>query len=422
MSKLYYTEQGHIIPTLCEEVTTFRRVRKVLSLPPTVAPGWLYFLACPYPGSDLPLHISVNGMVIPPVAPDLTHNYKWYTVPLQPGRFRPGENVFEFWTDATAMNAWSLGIESGYAHPGSYLSDDGGRTWRNEKLGFLNVLLGEYAVRVRLSEGQDPPPPRMVWENLDHPRLASLRKLVPPEALKRGSLLSRVRALTTWLSTSWAHIDSFQAALYTPWDAETILAWGRVRLGHDQRLPCTMCVHYGSAFVSACMAARIPARCLVGTSGEKGGGHFLAEVWFEEHNKWGVVDPNLDTIYLRESVPVTVEELRAAGTEVGNLAVFGPGGTFQRRFPHMEAVIQADFFHDATWADHRSLWPRTDFLSHPELTPPGHGAIAYCETNLVWETQDLEAGYGMFPYFGDQAYFNAPPSGWAEAIGKLRSR
>ena len=251
-------------------------MRKVSSLPPTAAPGWLYFLASPYPGSDLPLHISVNGVVIPPVVPQRTQFYAWYTVPVQPSWLRPGENFFEFWTDATAMNAWSLGIESGYAHPRSFVSDDGGRSWRNEKMGFLNVLLGEYIVRVRLAEGQDPSPPVMAWEDLDHPRLASLRKLLPPDALEKGSLLSRLRALTTWLSTSWAHESSFSASLYAPWDAETILAWGRVRLGHDQRLPITMCVHYGVAFVSACMAARIPARCLVGTTEQNdSGGHFL---------------------------------------------------------------------------------------------------------------------------------------------------
>ena len=34
MSKLYYTESGHSMPNLAEELTTFRRARKVLTLPP----------------------------------------------------------------------------------------------------------------------------------------------------------------------------------------------------------------------------------------------------------------------------------------------------------------------------------------------------------------------------------------------------
>ena len=56
----------------------------------------------------------------------------------------------------------------------------------------------------------------------------------------------------------------------------------------------------------------------------------------------------------------------------------------------------------------RYLWA-ADLLSHPEYSPPGHGSLTYCETMLVWEERDLESGFGMFPYFGDADYFDAPP-------------
>lgn len=413
MSKLYHTEQGHVIPTLCEELTSFRRARKTLHLPPTAAAGRLYVLARPYPGSQYPLHIAINGQEIPPIPPTFTRSYTWFEASLQPGWLKPGENVFEFWTDGSAMNAWSLGIEAGHACPGSAVSDDGGKTWRAEKMGYQNMLLGEYIVRVRLAEGQDPPPPPITWEDLGSPRLQSLRQLMPAAALEQGDLMGRVRALTAWLSTAWAHVSSGPASVYAPWDAETILAWGRMRLGHDQRLPVTMCVHYAVAFVSACMALRIPARCLVGADSINGsGGHFLAEVWFNEYGKWVVVDPNVDVVYYKEDTPLCVDELRAAGHAAGSLAVWGPGGDFQRRLPHIEAFIQSPVVQHAGWATHRCLWPRTDFLSHPECSPPAHGMTAYCETGLVWESKDLGAGLGMFPYFASPDYFNAPPHNW----------
>ena len=41
MSKLYYTDGGHVVPTMCEEVTTFRRARKALHLPGTSVTGTL---------------------------------------------------------------------------------------------------------------------------------------------------------------------------------------------------------------------------------------------------------------------------------------------------------------------------------------------------------------------------------------------
>ena len=65
MSKLYYTESGHSMPNLAEELTTFRRARKVLTLPPTSSPASLYFIARAHEGSNLPLYVSVNGTPFP---------------------------------------------------------------------------------------------------------------------------------------------------------------------------------------------------------------------------------------------------------------------------------------------------------------------------------------------------------------------
>ena len=52
MTKLYYTESGHSMPNLAEELTTFRRARKVLTLPPTSSPATLYFIARAHEGIE----------------------------------------------------------------------------------------------------------------------------------------------------------------------------------------------------------------------------------------------------------------------------------------------------------------------------------------------------------------------------------
>jgi len=409
MSKLYLSESGNVVPTLCEELTIYRRGRKVLHLPPTAAPGTLYILGHSYAGSGLPLRLAVNGVEVPAIQPKSPLSYLWYDVSIPPSLLRPGVNTFEFWTDATAMNAWSLAIEAGHAQPESFVSDDGGKTWRNEKMGYLNVLRGEYVVRMRLAEGEDPAPPAMVWEDPANPRLESLRRIMPKQALEPGPLLERVRALTSWISSSWEHTDSARATQYAPWDAETILAWGRARVGHDGRLPIVMCVHYAVTFVTCCQAAGIPARCAAFMGSINGfDGHFTAEVWFEEYGKWVFVDPNLDAIFWKDGVPLSVTEIQRAGSDLSELVEWGSGSEFQRRYPHILEFIQNNFLR-GLFIRHRSIWPRADFLSHPELTPPGHGSTAYCETNLVWEKRDLLRGFGMFPYFADPAYFDAPP-------------
>ena len=273
MSRLYFSENGRVVPTLCEEITIFRRVRKVLSLPSTAAKGTVYLLARAY-GDEIPLRMSLNGTEVDPIQPLYPGTYAWYEVPVAASLFKDGDNTIEIWTDSTAMTAWSLGIEAGHAQPESFISGDGGKTWRNDRMAYLNVVRGEYVVRVRLSEGEDPAPPAMVWEDKNCPRLESLRKIVPPRARDQGPLLERIRALSSWLSTSWEHTGPANPAVsvvYGPWDAETILAWGKARSGHNGYRPMVMCVHYAAAFVSCCQCVGIPARCVVVDGGRQQG-------------------------------------------------------------------------------------------------------------------------------------------------------
>jgi len=70
MSKLYYSEQGDVLPSLCEELTHYRRARKILLLPGTHEPAKLCVLARAWPGSSYPLRLSVNGNELPALAAD----------------------------------------------------------------------------------------------------------------------------------------------------------------------------------------------------------------------------------------------------------------------------------------------------------------------------------------------------------------
>lgn len=410
MSKIYLSEEGRVIPTLGEELTTYRRARKQLELPGTDAPGILYVLARSHGDVGPLLRLAVNGTEVAPIEPNATGVYGWHEIEVETSLLREGKNTFEFWTETSAMNAWALAVEGGHVQPGSSLSDDGGKSWRGERMGYLNVLRGEYVVRLRLAEGEDPVPAAVVPEDPACPRLESLRQAVPREARQQGTLLGRVRTLSSWLSSSWEHTSSARAAQYTPWDAETILAWGSARRGHSGQRPISMCVHYGAAFVSFCQALGIPARCAVLMGTPNGfDGHFVAEVWFAEYGKWVMVDPNADAICWKDGKPLSIPEIQQVGDGLGELIEWGPGSNFQRTFPHMVEFIR-DNLEKGVCFRHRSVWHRADLISHPELSPPGHGSVSYCETGLVWEKRDLQRGFGMFRYFAEPAYFDAPPA------------
>ncbi len=411
MTKLYYTESGHSLPNLAEELTTFRRARKVLTLPPTASSAVLYFLARSHEGTKLPLHISVNGTTLPPVPPQEAW-HTWYEAPIDFGLLQAGDNVLEFWTDSTAMNSWALGLEAGHADPNSYVSDDSGRTWRNHHMAYLNVVRAEYVVRVRLAEGEDPAPPPMVFNDPDDPRLESLRSIMPPQALDRNlPKLERLRAISTWLASSWEHTASGPdlGVLNTPWDPETVLAWAPGQCGHNGLRPTANCIFYGVAFANAAQAIGVPARCAIfaGKPG-KADGHFTAEYWSEEHQKWAMVDPNFDDFFLRDGVPLSVSELQVLGSNLEDVTERGPGAESQRPNQRVHRWFDS---HErrARSLESRMVWYRADQLTRPEFSPPAHGGGgAYTETGIVWEESDKDT-WPMFPLFGSKDYFDAPP-------------
>ncbi len=411
MSKLYYNEEGRVIPYLCEELTLLRRARTKLDLPATAQAATLYVLARPYPNTKAPLHLAVNGREVASIAPSSEGSFRWWEVDVEADVLVAGNNGIELWTESTAMNAWSLALEAGHAAPHSALSNDGGDSWRSERMGYLNAVRGEYVVRVRLQEGEDPPPPAMVWEDAASAHAEALRQAMPAAAREERSHLEKVRILSAWLASSWEHTNSLRGAVYSPWDAETIVAWGSAQQGHYGKRPVDMCVHYAVALVSACQVLEIPARCAVLT-GSIGGsdGHFVSEIWLDEYGKWVMVDPNSDAMCWKDGAPLSIGEIQQQGGDLSGVLEWGEGTEYQRTFPHMVEFIR-DNLEKGVCFNCRSIWPRADLLTHPEYSPPGHGSLAYCETALVWEERDLQRGFGMFPYFGSTAYFDAPPHG-----------
>lgn len=409
MSRLYHNESGRVIPLLCEELSRFRRARVTLNLPATGSDAVLFVLVRPHRFDDNPLNLSINGIRQDAIRPGPDLHYRWYERILEAGDLRAGDNEVELWTVDSAMTGWSLALEPGGAATGSSLSDDCGAHWRSDRLGYLNAVEGNYCVRIRLREGRDDPAPDMAWESADHPRARSLRDLLPRRVRNGADRFTRVRELCSWLATSWEHSGSRRATVYAPWDAETILAWGGRRQGHNGECPITMCVHYAVTFVSACQSLRIPARCAVLMGTPNGyDGHFVAEVWIDEYRKWVMVDPNSDAILFRDGQPLSIPEIQELGDGLAAYVEWGRGSRYQRTFSHMRDFMRDNLLQGVCFR-HRAVWPRTDFLSRPEHSPPGHGSVSYCETDLVWTESDRESGFGMFRYFAPSAYFTAPP-------------
>jgi hypothetical protein len=409
LSRLFANENGRVIPTLGEELTQFRQAKTTFHVSTADEPSSLYILARPFPGGAWPLHIKINNEQYTSINSNDHTRYRWYEIEVKPGVFQTGNNEVTLYTGASAMNAWSLALEPGHGTPVSSVSDDAGHTWRRENMGYLNAVRAEYVVRLRSARGCDPNPPPLTMESVTHPKVIALRERVPKSITRRQSLLERIQALATWVCMSWEHTGSGRATQYAPWDAETILSWGGARTGHNGQRPIVMCVHYAVTFVSLCQALGIPARCLALMGTPNGtDGHFVAEVWMPEFGKWVVVDPNADAMFFDGNEPMSAKEVQAAGEDLNPLVRWGSGSAYQMTFSHIRLFVRENLLKNLCFR-HISIWPHANMLSQPQLSPPGHGSISYCETDLVWACEDRERGFGMFRYFADESYFNAEP-------------
>ena len=154
----------------------------------------------------------------------------------------------------------------------------------------------------------------------------------------------------------------------------------------------------------------MPARCAIfaGQPGEAHG-HFTAEWWSSEHKKWAMVAPNFDAMFFSNRVPLSTKELQQLSPEeLHAVTVHGPGLASQNRNDRV-THWGIDGVRRALSLQYRSVWYRSDQLSHPEFNPPAHGGgTAYTETGIVWE-KGGESTWGMFSLFGDQEYFDSAP-------------
>ena len=420
MSKLFHSEHGFCHYLHYEAVSARRRVRKTLMLPERVeAGGTLYLLARPFPGCAHPLLIALNGQEFS-LQPAPTSCLAWHTLPVPREALCPGENEIELWCNNAALDGWALAMETGYPPATSRLSLDGGRTWRSERMGISHALSGEYLVRLRVDDPAlcDPVPPAFIWENLDCRWFDAVQDAVPAEIRHLADPWERARALAAWVSTQWQYRNTGTGIEYAPWDALTILSWGRADHGFVQPHPITMCVHYGIVYTTCALALGIPARsiCCKG-SGLHDGGHFISEVWSERWQKWCQVDGNTDVVFMRDGVPLSVAELAVIGREAEALAITGPG--YAQQNDYIKKFVR-DYMFSGRVYEHWAVWPRNDYLSHPELTPPAHGSPEYSETEWIWaEPAKGAENQGMFPYRLPVHALGTAPEGTWRAMAEI---
>lgn len=387
-----------------EEITRWRWAKKVLTLPRAAANAGadLWLVACSYEGNRVPLRVRVNGRTVGMVR-GAEPMMRWHRLAIPALRLRSGGNEIILDCDAPAMHAWKLGIAGPAARPNSFISFDTGKSWRNDCMGLYGALSGEYVVRLRSRSTtlRDPRPPRMVYSDAKHPKLAELRAMLPKTVTTVRDPWKQLLTLRTWVATRWSH-DPFGSA-YCPWDAPTILDWVKHNRGHGGRGKVAMCVHFAVTFASFATALGHRARCVAITKDINGmDGHFVCEAFDHQQGKWIMHDANYDVHY-EDAQPLSAVEIsqRAGQGSVASLVRAGKG--MPTRPARLLRAFQQYFATGTSYAL-VGVWLRMDFITDPSVAPGHHGSVVYVEPQWVWHGAGADRT-AMFPRHAATRWF-----------------
>ncbi len=399
---LIYTDNNQIIGDQAQPVGGAILACKILLVKKSLEgrKGDLFIFVNPLVVRPAPLDIRFNGRRIGKLQGRRSDEiiFRWQKISIPKNLIQAGENEILFSSSTSGEPAWELALAVGSEPASDRVSHDGGKTWSNTHLGKYSAINGSFVVRLRINDDRPVPEPPFIHEVAGHEQLRRLRNVLP-ETLKdnRMNMLDRTRRLSTWLCSKLIYSNS--GPRYCPWNF-----WRIIQANEENRraakagktLPNTvMCVHFAVAYVQAALALGWNARCVVSTEDNHTmSGHFFPEVWFDEWNRWGVVDPTGDFCFLDEKgIPRSAVELFNSRRKIPRWIRLGPG--WKHNAPQLRKFIKTCVLNGSTYRN-IAYWRRNDFFSHPDQTPPSHGSITYCEPDLVW-------------VFGDDPYIPAFP-------------
>ena len=399
-----YNDNNHILPEHAQGVGGKVQIKKVLKVERVGGSHRAtLFVYLGQRAVSKVIGVHVNGKKVGTIACGnvACEGFRWHQVEVPPKRLRAGNNQIVLTCDSQNMPAWRVGVAITDEPGGSFVSKDGGRTWSNRRLGQFAAITGEYLIRLRVYDGSTTRRPRFVSEQPESLRLRQLRAELPEDIREcRCDTFSRLRKLSSYLAKTLVYFNAGQAIRYCPWDYRHIMQANADNKAMIRRRKqpenIVMCVHFAAAFAQAALSLGAKVRCMVSTWDiHSPNGHFFPEVWLEDLGRWVVIDPTGDFAFINDNgEPIGSEMLYQNRRKLSKWIDFGPGWASHRS---KKLKIVEDWVISGKVYRNLGYWRRNDFLSHPEYAATSHGAVTYCEPDIVWIAGDdpcLEA----FPY------------------------
>lgn len=399
-SRLYFSERGRVPFRPNEEIWQWAWIRKTFEIAPSKQDGVLFLFVKEYPDNTYPLNIQIGDLSLQlKPQPEIQGVFAWREVKVPATMLSGKQVVFTVTCQANSMNAWILALDVTGNKGISVKSVDQGKTWQSRGMGFDNSVSGEYVMRLR-AEGPELRHPDLPfqYEDPNNAKLTWLRSYLKEQmgSLPDGGDLEKSLALNDWLTQQWPHRYDGPGSIYAPWDATTILAWGRRQ---DKEKRSIYCVHYAVAFVQFATAIGLESRVVVSdvTHPTAGDGHCIPEVYCRDLKKWVMLDPDTDLTFMADGNYLSVLEFH-------ELTVSGRHDQVQfvpRKHHHEKPEVIRNF-----WKDY---WPgalfkrwgillRNDFYSQPEHIPLELGEKNHHCVDLLWYDSPAVPRYDWFPY------------------------
>jgi len=181
------------------------------------------------------------------------------------------------------------------------------------------------------------------FEPYTAPGMTFMREQTLPVAAAQHDEWQKFLALRSWVK---AAIPFGNPRKDSNWNAAAILQEAR-----SNPRAAFLCDEHAAVFVSACVSAGLNAR-MIHLRSAAGDGHYAAEVWSEEQQKWVYMDPLYDFSYCEKGSCFSTLDLHNLYLKIKN-------DQYRRLPPSFPQKNYLDLFHEF------QIIMANDFLSHP---------------------------------------------------------
>jgi|GEM_PF-1603685 len=181
------------------------------------------------------------------------------------------------------------------------------------------------------------------FEPYTAPEMPFMRQQTLPVAAAQHGEWQKFHALRSWVKEA---IPFGNPRKDSNWNAAAIL-----RAAQGNPRAAFLCDEHAAVFVTSCISVGLNAR-LIHLRSEEGDGHYAAEVWSEERQKWVYMDPLYDFSYCEEGFCFSALDLHNLYLKIRN-------DRYRRLPPSFPQKNYLNLFHEF------QIIMVNDFLSHP---------------------------------------------------------